>query len=157
MCIIKRAARLTPGATARCCAVGSARGLGPRGRRFESCHLDQRQAAAPKSRSSLLWWSRFFLSAFLRGSCFARLRGSLDAFRVLGSAFSFALSLAFIAGIFFVNASQGLHPRQAAHFTSVEWVIFLPGSEDARTQVPFPSPAFSFALRLAAALILMRP
>ena len=40
MCIIKRAARLTPGATARCCAVGSARGLGPRGRRFESCHLD---------------------------------------------------------------------------------------------------------------------
>ena len=40
MCIIRRAARLTPGATARCCAVGSARGLGPRGRRFESCHLD---------------------------------------------------------------------------------------------------------------------
>ena len=40
MCIIKKVARLTPGATARCCAVGSARGLGPRGRRFESCHLD---------------------------------------------------------------------------------------------------------------------
>ena len=27
-------------AATRCCAVGSARGLGPRGRRFESCHLD---------------------------------------------------------------------------------------------------------------------
>ena len=63
MCIIKRAARLTPGATARCCAVGSARGLGPRGRRFESCHLDQQRDAAPNSRSSPRWWSRTFLPA----------------------------------------------------------------------------------------------
>ena len=34
-------AGFVPAYTPRCCAVGSARGLGPRGRRFESCHLDQ--------------------------------------------------------------------------------------------------------------------
>ena len=34
-------AGFAPAYTPRCCAVGSARGLGPRGRRFESCHLDQ--------------------------------------------------------------------------------------------------------------------
>ena len=30
----------------RCCAAGSARGLGPRGRVFESRHLDQKAEAA---------------------------------------------------------------------------------------------------------------
>ena len=37
-------AGFAPAYTPRCCAVGSARGLGPRGRRFESCHLDQQNA-----------------------------------------------------------------------------------------------------------------
>ena len=37
-------AGFVPAYTPRCCAVGSARGLGPRGRRFESCHLDQQNA-----------------------------------------------------------------------------------------------------------------
>ena len=39
-------------------------GYEPKGRGFESLLARQRQAAAPKSRSSLLWWSRFFLPAF---------------------------------------------------------------------------------------------
>ncbi len=36
----------------------------PKGRGFESLLARQRQAAAPTSRSSLLWWSRFLLPAF---------------------------------------------------------------------------------------------
>ena len=99
----------------------------------------QRQAAASKSRSSLLWWSRFLLPAFLRGSCFARLRGSLDAFRVLGSAFSFALSLAFTAGIPFVTPTPAASCRSRAawgdflssqraanksHRTATRWLLF---------------------------------
>ena len=39
-------------------------GYEPKGRGFESLLARQRQAAAPKSRSSLLWWSRFLLPAF---------------------------------------------------------------------------------------------
>ncbi len=54
-------------ALSRCCAAGSARGLGPRGRRFESCHLDQRDAG-PDS----FWVQRFFVfncSAISLASC----------------------------------------------------------------------------------------
>ena len=39
-------------------------GYEPKGRGLESLLARQRQAAAPTSRSSLLWWSRFFLPAF---------------------------------------------------------------------------------------------
>lgn len=52
----------------RCCAAGSARGLGPRGRRFESCHLDQN-----KSRRFVRVYGFFFckytLAYFLCKSC----------------------------------------------------------------------------------------
>ena len=61
-------AGFVPAYTPRCCAVGSARGLGPRGRRFESCHLDQN-----KSRRFVRVYGFFFckytLAYFLCKSC----------------------------------------------------------------------------------------
>ena len=50
--------------SSRCCAVGSARGLGPRGRRFESCHLDQ----AEPGRTSRSGLGFFFCPAARVGS-----------------------------------------------------------------------------------------
>ena len=74
-------AGFAPAYTPRCCAVGSARGLGPRGRRFESCHLDTRKP--PRNvcfRVAFLYYTAFF-TAYCTKSAF-RPAGQFDRLSV---------------------------------------------------------------------------
>ena len=50
----------------RCCAAGSARGLGPRGRRFESCHLDHVKKRWNVCSDAFIFFCTAFLPHFIR-------------------------------------------------------------------------------------------